>query len=237
MSGIVGIFSNENNHVSQYLYYGLYGLQHRGQVSSGIGVNNNGFVDYFKDIGLVHEVFPREVINRLRGNIAIGQVRYAFSKEEKSIRNVEPLVVGYRRGALAISHDGSLVNSQDLRDQLEERGSIFQSDLDSELIANLIARYHEDNVEEAVKKALADVVGSYGLLIMTNDRLIAARDPSGIKPLSLGRLKDAYVLGSETCAFDTMGAEFIRDIRPGEILVIDKDGPRTLMFNEGKRSL
>lgn len=237
MSGIAGIFSNDLDHVSQYLYYGLYGLQHRGQVSTGIAVNNNGFVDYFKDMGLVHEVFPQNVMDRLRGNIAIGQVRYAFSDEEKSIRNVEPLVVGYRRGALALGHDGSIVNFRKLRDQLEDRGSIFQSDLDAELIANLIAKYHEDSVEEAVVKALGDIVGSYGLVIMTNDRLIAARDPMGIKPLSLGKVKDSYVVASETCAFDTMGAEFIRDIRPGEIIVVDKEGLRTISEESRGRKL
>ncbi len=237
MSGVAGIFSNDLDHVSQYLYYGLYGLQHRGQVSTGIAVNNNGFVDYFKDMGLVHEVFPQDVMDRLRGNIAIGQVRYAFSDEEKSIRNVEPLVVGYRRGALALGHDGSIVNFRKLRDQLEDRGSIFQSDLDAELIANLIAKYHEDSVEEAVVKALGDIVGSYGLVIMTNDRLIAARDPMGIKPLSLGKVKDSYVVASETCAFDTMGADFIRDIRPGEIIVVDKDGLRTISEESRGRKL
>ncbi len=237
MSGVVGIYSKEINHVSQYLYYGLYGLQHRGQVSTGIAVNNNGFVDYFKDMGLVHEVFPKEVMDRLRGNIAIGQVRYAFSDEGKSIRNVEPLVVGYRRGALALGHDGSIVNFSSLRDQLEDKGSIFQSDLDAELIANLIAKHHQDDVEEAVKKALSDVIGSYGLVIMTNDRLIGARDPLGIKPLSLGKLKDSYVIASETCAFDTMGAEFIRDVKPGEILVIDSKGVRTIGESKEERKL
>lgn len=237
MSGVVGIYSKEANHVSQIMYYGLYGLQHRGQVSSGIAVNNNGFVDYFKDMGLVHEVFPKEIMEGLRGNIAIGHVRYAYSDEGKTIRNVEPLVVGYRRGALALAHDGNVVNFLRLRDELEDRGTIFQSDLDAEVIANLIARYHKDDVEEAVIKALEDVSGSYGLVIMTNDRLIGARDPFGIKPLSLGKTKDSYVLASETCAFDTMGAEFIRDIRPGEIIVVDNSGIRSIYQGFKNRKL
>lgn len=234
MSGIVAIFSKEREHVSQIMYYGLYGLQHRGQVSTGIAVNNNGFVDYFKDMGLVHEVFPKEVMDRLRGNIAVGHVRYAYEDEAKSIRNIEPLVVGYRRGALALAHDGNIVNFAQLRDELEDKGTIFQSDLDAEVIANLIARYHKNNVEEAVIRATKDLIGSYGLVIMTNDKLIGARDPFGIKPLSLGRTKDSYVLASETCAFDTMGAEFIRDIRPGEIIVIDDYGTRSIY--EGLRN-
>lgn len=233
LSGVVGIYSKEENHVSQIIYYGLYGLQHRGQVSTGIAVNNNGFIDYFKDLGLVHEVFPKEVMDRLRGNIAIGQVRYAFSDEGKNIKNAEPLVVGYRRGALALAHDGSMVNFSSLRNELEDNGSIFQSDLDAEVIANLIAKNHRDDVEEALVKGLKDVVGSYALVIMTNDRLIGARDPYGIKPLSLGKLKDNYILASETCAFDTMGVEFIRDVEPGEIIIINEDGVKSI-YQESK---
>lgn len=237
MSGVVGIYSNKNQHVSQIIYYGLYGIQHRGQVSSGIAVNNNGFVDHFKDLGLVHEVFPKDVINRLRGNIGIGHVRYAFSDEGKNIKNAEPLVVGYRKGALAIAHDGSVVNFPELKDELEERGNIFQSDLDAEVIANLIARYHKDDVEEAIIKALDHIIGSYALVIMTNDRLIAARDQHGIKSLSIGKFNDDYVIASETCAFDTMGAEFIRDVEPGEIVVIDENGLRTISKKSKKRHL
>lgn len=237
LSGVVGIYSKDENHVSQIIYYGLYGLQHRGQVSSGIAVNNNGFIDYFKDLGLVHEVFPKEVMDRLRGNIAIGQVRYAFSDEEKTIKNAEPLVVGYRRGALALAHDGNIVNFNRLRDELEEKGSIFQSDLDAEVIANLIARYHKDDVEDALVKALEAIVGSYVLVMMTNDRLIGVRDPHGIKPLSLGKFKGNYILASETCAFDTMGAEFIRDIEPGEIIIINENGIKSIKQESKERRL
>lgn len=237
MSGVVGIYSNEMDHVSKLIYYGLYGLQHRGQISSGIAVNNNGFVDYFKDLGLVHEVFPNEVMERLRGNIAIGQVRYGFSSQGKDGRNAEPLVVGYRKGALALVHDGKLTNFKSLRDELEDRGSIFQSDIDAEVIANLIARYHKDDVNEAIIKALEEIKGSYSLVIMTSDRIVGARDPFGIKPLVLGKFRDAYVLASETCAFDTMGAEFIRDIGPGEIVVIDNNGLKTIKNDPQPRAL
>lgn len=237
MSGVVGIYSNEMDHVSKLIYYGLYGLQHRGQISSGIAVNNNGFVDYFKDLGLVHEVFPNEVMDRLRGNIAIGQVRYGFSSQGKDTRNAEPLVVGYRKGALALVHDGKLVNFKSLRDELEDRGSIFQSDIDAEVIANLIARYHKDDVNEAIIKSLEEIKGSYSLIIMTSDRLVGARDPFGIKPLSIGKFRDSYVLASETCAFDTMGAEFIRDVSPGEIVVIDSKGLKTIKNDPKARHL
>lgn len=237
MSGVVGIYSKTKSHVSQIIYYGLYAIQHRGQISAGIAVNNNGFVDHFKDIGLVHEVFPKEIMDRLRGNIAIGHVRYAAFSEGQNRINSQPLVVGYKRGALAISLDGKIVNGDKLRDELEDNGSIFQSDLDAEVIANLIARNHKDNVEDAVLKTLETLIGSYGLLVMTNDRLIGSRDPYGLKPLSLGKLGDDYILASETCAFDTIGAEFVRDIEPGEVVVIDEKGLRTIANKPIKRKL
>lgn len=227
MSGVVGIYSKSRNNVSRIVYYGLYAIQHRGQVSTGIAVNNNGFVDYFKDLGLVHEVFPKETMERLRGNIGIGHVRYATVGDTTTI-NAQPLVVGYKRGALALAHDGTVVNFEDLRESLEDSGVIFQSGLDTEVIANLIARYHRDNVEDAIVKTLNDIKGSYGLVIMTTDKLIGARDPHGLKPLSLGKFGDDHILASETCAFDTIGAEFIRDIEPGEIIVIDENGLKSI---------
>lgn len=227
MSGVVGIYSKSRNNVSRIVYYGLYAIQHRGQVSTGIAVNNNGFVDYFKDLGLVHEVFPKETMERLRGNIGIGHVRYATVGDTTTI-NAQPLVVGYKRGALALAHDGTVVNFEDLRESLEDSGVIFQSGLDTEVIANLIARYHRDNVEDAIVKTLNDIKGSYGLVIMTTDKLIGARDPHGLKPLSLGKFGEDHILASETCAFDTIGAEFIRDIEPGEIIVIDENGLKSI---------
>ncbi|MBU5436440.1 amidophosphoribosyltransferase [Tissierella sp. MSJ-40] len=236
MSGVIGAYSKDGRDISKIIYYGLYALQHRGQVSSGIAVNNNGFVDYFRDLGLVHEVFPKETMERLRGNIGIGHIRYATTGES-TIVNAQPLVVGYKRGALALAHDGSIVNFLKIRNQLEDNGTIFQSDLDTEVIANLIARYHKDNIEDAVLKALEDVKGSYGLVIMTTDRLIGARDSYGIKPLSLGKLGNDYILASETCAFDTIGADFIRDIEPGEIVVIDEDGIKSIKQGEKDKKL
>lgn len=236
MSGIVGIYSKTRNDVSFVNYYGLYALQHRGQVSSGIAVNNNGFIDYFKDLGLVHEVFPKETMERLLGNISIGHVRYAREGATTTV-NAQPLVVGYRRGALALAHDGAIVNFQELRNQLEEGGAIFQSQIDSEVIANLIARYHKDDIEEAIIKTLEDIKGTYGLIIMTSDELIGARDPHGVKPLVLGELNGDYILASETCAFDTMGAKFIRDIEPGEIVFINDEGIKSKTLKRERRRL
>jgi len=237
LSGVVGIYSRERNDVSNILYYGLYAIQHRGQVSTGMAINNNGYIDYFKDLGLVHEVFTKDTVARLRGNIGIGHVRYAFDKEGQNHINTEPLVVGYKRGSLALALDGILVNSTQIRNELEDQGTIFQSELDGEVIANLIARNHKDDIEQAVIKTLHQVSGSYSLVIMTSEKLIAARDPHGLKPLSLGKVGNDYIIASETCAFDTIGAEFIRSIEPGEILVIDKNGLRTIDSNEQKRRL
>lgn len=237
MSGVVGIYSKEKSNVSQIIYYGLYAIQHRGQISAGIAVNNNGFVDYHKDLGLVHEVFPKETIERLRGNIAIGHVRYAYGGEVQNLVNTQPLVVGYKKGALALSHDGTIVNFLKIRDELEDNGAIFQSDLDTEVIANLIAKYHKDNVEDAIIKAIEVIEGSYGLVVMTTDKLIGARDPFGLKPLAIGKLGDDYILASETCAFDTIGAEFIRDVEPGEVVVIDSNGLRTISLKPKERRL
>lgn len=237
MSGVIGVFSKDNNHVSPRIYFGLYALQHRGQVSTGMAVNNNGFVDYIKDLGTVHDVFNNESVNRLRGNIAIGHVRYAATFEAKDKANASPLVVGYKKGALAISLDGSIVNFRKIKDEMEDSGSIFQTDLDTEVIANLIARYHKDELNDAVIKAVGDIEGSYAMVIMTNDRIVAARDVYGIKPLSIGKIGDDYIIASETCAFDTIGADFIRDVNPGEVVVVDKDGLKTIYESPKKRSL
>ena len=237
MSGVVGVFSSNNDHVSPLVYYGLYALQHRGQISSGIAVNNNGFVDYVKELGLVNEVFDNDTIGRLRGNIAIGHVRYAAHFEGKDKANAQPLVVGYRRGALAICLDGSIVNFMKIRGEMEDSGSIFQTDLDTEVIATLIAKYHKNDFNEALVEALREVKGSYGLVAMTNDRLVAARDPHGIKPLSIGKLGDDYIVASETVAFDTIGAEIVRDVEPGEIIMIDGSGLKTIHKDERRRSL
>ncbi|NLY85537.1 MAG: amidophosphoribosyltransferase [Tissierellia bacterium] len=236
LSGVVGIYSKSRNHVSKVIYYGLYALQHRGQVSTGIAVNNNGFIDYFKDRGLVHEVFPKETMERLRGNIAVGHVRYATTGEP-TIANAQPLVVGYKRGALALAHDGAVVNFKSLRDKLEDDGVIFQTELDTEVIANLIARNHKNDIEDAIVRTLNDIKGTYGLIMMTTDALIGARDPFGVKPLSLGKFGEDYILASETCAFDTIGADFIRDIEPGEIIFINDEGIKSIKKEKADKRL
>ncbi len=233
MSGIIGLYTKEEKNISKKIYYGLYALQHRGQESTGMAVNNNGFVDYTKEFGLVHEAYNNETLDRLRGNIGIGHVRSSDTIENITA-NVEPLVIGYKKGALALANDGNIVNAKEIRDGLEDKGVIFQSNTDSEVMANLIARYHKDDIEEAVIKALETIKGSYTLVIMTTDKLIGVRDPYGMKPLSIGRLGNDYVLSSETCAFDTMGAKLIRDVEPGEIVVINEDGLKSIKFDDTK---
>lgn len=219
MCGVFGIYTREERDISKIIYYGLYALQHRGQESAGIAVNNNGYIDYHKDLGLAHEIFDDKILNRLRGNIGIGHVRQG-SAEDTTPTNAEPLVVGYKKGALALAYDGSLINFKDLRDSMEDNGVIFQTSIDTEVIANLIARYHKDDIEQAIINGVRDLKGSYALVVMTNDRLIGVRDPYGIKPLCIGKLGDDYILSSETCALDTIGAEFVRDVEPGEMVVI-----------------
>lgn len=219
MCGVFGIYTKEQRDISKIIYYGLYALQHRGQESSGIAINNNGYIDYHKDLGLAHEVFDDKILNRLRGNIGIGHIRQG-SSEESTPTNAEPLVVGYKKGALALAYDGSLINFKDLRDNMEDSGVIFQTSVDTEVIANLIARYHKDDIEQAIINGVRDLKGSYALVVMTSDRLIGVRDPYGIKPLCIGKLGNDYILSSETCALDTIGAKFIRDVEPGEMVVI-----------------
>jgi amidophosphoribosyltransferase len=222
--GIVGIFEPDCIPVGETLYYGLYALQHRGQESAGMAVSDGREIRHYKAMGLVNEVFGDEdVMARLGdGHVGIGHVRYSTSGASELI-NSQPLVVRYSEGTIALAHNGNLVNIEALRRELEAQGSIFQTTLDTEVIASLIAKTGGDIVE-AIKRAMQSIKGSYALVVMTKDRLIGVRDPLGIRPLALGKLGSAYVLASESCAFDAVGAEFIRDVRPGELIVADRDG-------------
>ena len=182
-------------------------------------------------MGLVSEVFDDSILDKLKGIIATGHVRYSTTGSS-TLTNAQPLVVRLYKGSMALSHNGNLINANEIRKRLEESGTIFQTTTDSEVIANLIAREREDLVEDAVKNAIKEIRGSYALVIMTSDKLIGVRDPYGLKPLSIGILDDCYVLSSETCAFDTIGADFVRDVKPGEIVVIDKNGLRSHHINK-----
>lgn len=224
--------------VAMQTYLGLYALQHRGQESCGIVVNDRGVFNYHKDLGLVHEVFDKDTLHKLgSGNIAIGHVRYSTTGNSNR-SNAQPLVVRHVKGPLAIAHNGNLVNARELREEYELKGAIFHSTNDTEVISYAITeqRLVCPSIEEAVEKAAEKIKGAFSLVIMSPKKLIAVRDPIGFRPLSLGKLDDdTFVVASETCAFDSIGAEFVRDIEPGEILVIDENGCRSIKTHCGNK--
>ncbi|OEF99475.1 amidophosphoribosyltransferase [Vulcanibacillus modesticaldus] len=225
--GVFGVYNHAD--APQLIYYGLHALQHRGQESAGIVTSNNEFFTYHRGMGLVTEAFGSKQLNKLQGFNGIGHVRYSTSGES-SLQNAQPLVFKYRGGELAIATNGNLVNAVQIRHQLERQGSIFQTTSDTEVIAHLIARSMYEEIEEAVKEALGVIKGAYALLIMTNDKLIVALDPNGLRPLALGKLEEGYVISSETAAFDVIGATYLRDIEPGEFLVLEKGDLRAERF-------
>lgn len=237
--GVFGIYDNDGFDCARLAYYGLYALQHRGQESCGIAVNDDGTIIYHKDMGLVPEVFNDVILNHLKGQIAVGHVRY--STTGASLReNAQPLVTKYVKGTLTVAHNGNLVNALEIRSELEKNGAIFQTTIDSEVIAYLIARERVKchSIEQAVANVMPQMKGAYALVVMSPRKLIGARDPWGIRPLSIGKLGDSYVLASETCALDAINAEFVRDVEPGEVVIIDKEGLRSIKENcQGKSHL
>ncbi|HHY73737.1 MAG TPA: amidophosphoribosyltransferase [Bacillus bacterium] len=210
-------------------YYGLHSLQHRGQEGAGIVVTDGETLKISKNVGLVTEVFGMGEIESLTGKAAIGHVRYSMG-EDGGCENVQPLLFNSQTGSLALAHNGNLTNAKALKHQLECQGSIFQTTSDTEVLAHLIRRSGFLNVEEQVKNALQMVKGAYAYLIMTETKLMAALDPNGFRPLSIGRLDGAYVLASETCAFDVIGATYEREVMPGELIIIDDTGLRSERF-------
>jgi len=232
--GVFGVFGHPD--AAHLAYYGLHALQHRGQESAGICVSDGKSFHYHRDMGLVKEIFNSEIINGLQGNMGIAHVRYATSGESK-ITNAQPLVFKYREGDLAVATNGNLVNADEIRKRLEREGSIFQTSSDTEVVAHLIARSKHDDIVEALKEALPQVDGAYAFLFMTRTKLIAANDPHGLRPFVLGKLGDAYVFASETCAFDAIGAQYVRDIEPGELIILElgRNELRTERFAQPKR--
>lgn len=226
--GVFGMYDFDGNDVANSIYYGLFALQHRGQESCGIAVSDTdgpkGKVSSLRGMGLVNEVYTPDSLAGLSGNIGVGHVRYSTAGAS-TIENAQPLVLNYVKGTLGLAHNGNLVNAPELRRQLELSGAIFQTTIDSEVIAYHIARERVKcaSVEEAVLRALKKVKGSYSLVIMSPRKLIGARDPFGFRPLCIGKRDNAYILASESCALDTIGAEFVRDVEPGEIVTISPD--------------
>ena len=226
--GVFGIYDFDGNDVANTIYYGLFALQHRGQESCGIAVSDTagpkGKVSSLKGMGLVNEVYTTDSLSKLKGNIGVGHVRYSTAGAS-TIENAQPLVLNYVKGTLGLAHNGNLVNAPELRRELELTGAIFQTTIDSEVIAYHIARERVKcgSVEEAVTRALKKVRGSYSLVIMSPRKLIGARDPFGFRPLCIGKRDNAYILASESCALDTIGAEFVRDVEPGEVVTISPE--------------
>ena len=227
--GVFGAYDFDGGDVASTIYYGLFALQHRGQESCGIAVSDTqgpkGKVFSYKDMGLVNEVFDAEKLDKLNGNIGVGHVRY--STAGSSVReNAQPLVLNYVKGTLGMAHNGNLLNAIELREELSYTGAIFQTTIDSEVIAYLIARERlkTSTVEAAVKNSMEKIKGAYSLIVMSPRKLIGARDPFGFKPLCIGKRDNTYFLSSETCALDTVGAEFVRDVLPGEVVTITHNG-------------
>ena len=233
--GVFAIYDPDGD-CARTTYYGLYALQHRGQESCGIAVNNNRDITHYKDMGLVNDVFNDEILTKLDGKMAVGHVRYSTTGESMR-ENAQPLVLRYVKGNIAIAHNGNLVNKDELAQELSVTGAIFQTTTDTEMIAYTIAkeRLNSKSVEEAVEKTINHLVGAFSLIVMSPQKLIAARDPWGFRPLCMGKKGNAIVFASETCALDSVGAEFVRDIEPGEIVVVQDGKISTIRTHVGKQ--
>jgi len=224
MCGVFGIYGVEE--AANYTYFGLYALQHRGQESAGIVVYDGKKVKEWKGLGLVSEVFNEEILKNLSGYISIGHVRYSTTGST-ILQNVQPFCVNFAKKTLAIAHNGNLVNAYQIRCELEEDGHIFQTTMDSEVIVHLIVKNLKKGLVNAITETMKRIRGAYSILLLYEDTLVAFRDPWGFRPLSFGMFNGGYVIASETCAFDLIGVQYLRDIEPGEILIIDKEGPKS----------
>ncbi|MDL2235175.1 amidophosphoribosyltransferase [Christensenellaceae bacterium OttesenSCG-928-L17] len=228
--GVFGIYLPSTQDVATYAYYALYALQHRGQESCGIAVNDDGLINSYRDAGLVNDVFNERVLKSLgTGQMAVGHVRYGTSGHTPRL-NAQPLVVNHIKGRMALAHNGNLTNDAELREELELSGSIFHTTSDSEVIAYVITkeRLSAPSVEEAISRAMDKLKGAYSLVVMSPSKLIAARDPFGFHPLCIGEKDGGFVFASESCALDSIGATFLRDIQPGEIVIADQQGLRSI---------
>ncbi|MGE5627187.1 MAG: amidophosphoribosyltransferase [Solirubrobacterales bacterium] len=229
--GVFGIYSPEGYDVASITYFGLYALQHRGQESAGIAVANGKTVNCYKNMGLVSDVFNEKILADLKGFSAVGHVRYATAGAS-SLNNAQPITAQYKLGSLAIAHNGNLINADVVKELLEDAGTVFQTSSDTEVILHLIGRAAKKGIERAIVDAMQAVKGSYATVIQTENKLIGVRDPNGIRPLCLGKINNSYVFSSETCALDTVGADFVRDVNPGEIIIVDENGIKSINFAE-----
>jgi amidophosphoribosyltransferase len=223
--GVFGVFGHED--AARLTYFGLYALQHRGQESAGIVSSTGKSIFERKGMGLVADLFKEDDLHELHGHIAIGHVRYSTTGSSVA-KNAQPFVASHGGKPLVIAHNGNLTNVREIRNKLEKRGSIFQTTMDSEIFLHLLIQHIKSGLEEALVKALSQIQGAYSCVLLTNDKLIAFRDPNGFRPLCVGLLDDGYIVASETCALDLIGARYIRDIDPGEILVISEGGLKSI---------
>jgi len=223
--GIFGVYGHPES--SKLTYLGLHALQHRGQESAGIASSDGECIFFHKEMGLVADIFDEETLEKLPGHLAIGHVRYSTTGTSE-LKNAQPIVVDFEQGSLAIAHNGNLVNAHVIRRELEREGSIFQSSMDTEVIVHLIARSKEELLENRIVDALEKVKGAYSLIFLTSDRLIGVRDPHGFRPLVLGKVKNGWVLSSESCALDLIEGELVREVDPGEMVVITEKGVTSL---------
>lgn len=236
--GVFGIYTNEVSDVASFTYLALYALQHRGQESCGIVVNDMGVFTSHTSLGLVNEVFNKSILEKLgSGKIAVGHVRYATKSLAKSSNN-QPLVIRHVKGPMTLAYNGSIVNAEELKEKYEFAGGIFHSTSDAEVIAYSITqnRLKTSSMQKAVEQAMHELKGAYSIVISSPQKLIAARDPNGFRPLCIGTLDGGYVIASETCAFDSIGAVFLRDIKPGEIVIIDQSGIQSIETHCGQKS-
>jgi amidophosphoribosyltransferase len=237
--GLFGIFDTDGHDCASMTYYALYALQHRGQESAGIAVNDNGVIIHHKDTGLVPDVFNDVVLKHLKGTMAIGHVRYSMASR-KAREDAQPMVARYQKGTIALAYNGSIADPNAERAKMESEGAIFQTNSDTEIINYLVARERikTNSIEEALSNVIPNLAGGYSMLLMSARKLIAARDVMGYRPLSIGRKDSSFVFASESCAFDAIGAEFIRDVEPGEIVVVTKEGLKSVTKNcSGKSAL
>ncbi|AIS51768.1 amidophosphoribosyltransferase PurF [Thermoanaerobacter kivui] len=233
--GVFGAYSLTTS-VHSYIYYGLQALQHRGQESAGIAVYNGENVQCVKGLGLAIEVFNKENLKILEGKMGIGHVRYSTTGSN-DIVNAQPLVANFKNEYMALAHNGNLINAEELRNDLENDGRIFQTTTDSEIILHLIAKNYQKGLIEALKETIKQIRGSYALVILTDNKLIGIRDVNGIRPLCIGKKDDTYFLSSESCALDVIGAELIRDVEAGEIVIIDKSGLNSVKLETNKKRM
>ena len=234
MCGIFGVYNFIADSPTKSVYYGLYALQHRGQESAGIAATDGEVINHHRGMGLVNQVFNEKNMAKLKGQIAMGHVRYSTTGSSV-IENAQPIVIDTRYGTIALAHNGNLINSEALRQDLKDRGISFAGTSDSEVIASLIATSSQENFEAALVDTFKQCKGAFSIIIMTKDKLIAVRDPQGIRPLCIGKMEKAYVISSETSGLDILGAKFVRDVANGEMVVIDKEGLRSKTWQMDQR--